>query len=179
MTQTLAPVLPTERLLLRGHGVEDHLPLTRMRNHPDVYRHISGKESSPEENWRKLMASVGHWVLNSFGYWVIEEKKSGDVVGEVGFGNFQRQMTPSLEGTLEAGWSLHPDYHGKGYASEGLKAVLGWAETSFPEKKITCIITPENLVSIRLAQRHGFEEVERTTYGEDPTLVMEWRGLPA
>ena len=38
-------------------------------------------------------------------------------IGEAGFHELKRNIEPSLEGTLEAGWSLLPVAHGKGSAS--------------------------------------------------------------
>jgi hypothetical protein len=33
---------------------------------------------------------IGHWALMGFGYWVIEEKATGEFVGDVGFADFKR-----------------------------------------------------------------------------------------
>jgi RimJ/RimL family protein N-acetyltransferase len=42
----------------------------------------------------------------------------------------KRDMHPlNTEGTLETGWALIPEAHGKGYATEALQALIGWAET--------------------------------------------------
>jgi hypothetical protein len=53
-------------------------------------------------------------------------------------------LTPSLDGTLEAGWTLVPETHGKGFASETLAAMLVWADDNFPDRPVTCIIDPDN-----------------------------------
>ena len=169
------PELATERLRLRGHRVSDLDAMTAMRNEPAVYRHISGQPSTREDNWRKLMASVGHWHLHGYGYWVLEQKETGALVGEAGFGNFKRDMLSDLDGTLEAGWALASAFHGKGYGREAVEAVLHWAQTQFPDKAITCIIAPENAASIRLAEKLGFIERCRRDYKGEESLVMDFR----
>jgi RimJ/RimL family protein N-acetyltransferase len=43
-----------------------------------------------------LLCSTGHWELLGLAYWVIEEKQTGDFVGEVGFANYKREIVPPL-----------------------------------------------------------------------------------
>ena len=42
-------------------------------------------------------------------------------MGEVGFADMKREITPSLEGMPEIGWALMPVAQGKGIASEAVK----------------------------------------------------------
>lgn len=155
--------------------MNDHMPLSNMRNDPAVYRHISGKPSTEEENWRKLMATLGHWRLMGFGYWAIEEHSTGKTIGEIGFADFQRDMSPSLAGTLEAGWALASQVHGLGYALEALAAALNWAHQNFPRTPVTCLIAPENTASIKLATRAGFTERCRCSYQGEDNILMDWK----
>jgi RimJ/RimL family protein N-acetyltransferase len=142
-----------------------------MRGEPKVYRFIAGKPSSREECWNRLLRYVGHWTLLNFGYWAIEEKISGEYIGETGFGDFKRDITPSLDGTIELGWALAPAYHKKGYATEALTTIIAWGEQNLDCIKTSCIISPENTASIRVAEKFGFIEVARTTYKDDPMIL--------
>ena len=121
----------------------------------------------------RLLRNVGHWSLLGFGYWVVEEKASGRIVGEIGFSELKREIEPSFEGVPEAGWVLAPDAHGKGFATEAVKAILAWGEKQFAGGPTACIISPENTPSIRLAGKFGFRELARTTYHGEPTLQFE------
>ena len=103
----MTPILETKRLRMRGHVAGDLDASLAMWRDPDVYRYISGKAGTREECWARLMRFSGHWHLQGFGYWLVEETATGAFVGEVGFADFMREMTPSLEGTLEAGWFCH------------------------------------------------------------------------
>jgi RimJ/RimL family protein N-acetyltransferase len=68
----------------------------------------------------------------SYGYWAVEEKTSGRYVGELGFADFKRDIVPSIEGMPELGWALVPQFHGKGYATEALRAAV--ANRQLPAK---------------------------------------------
>lgn len=52
----------------------------------------------------------------------------GIIVGEIGFADLKRDETPSIHGVPELGWALAPAFHGKGYATEGVRAALGYAK---------------------------------------------------
>jgi RimJ/RimL family protein N-acetyltransferase len=168
------PTIHTDRLTLRAHRLDDFEPLAVMRTEPDFYRYLGGEPISHEDSWRRMMATVGHWVLHSYGFWLVEEAASGEVVGEVGFSDFRRDMQPSLQGTVEAGWALAPRFHGQGYGGEAMSAALQWAVTALPGFAITCIISPDNVASLALASRLGFTERCRTTYKDEPVLLMDW-----
>jgi hypothetical protein len=85
---------------------------------------------------------VGHWALLGFGYWAVEEKSSGKVVGETGFANLRRNIEPSLGDTPEIGWVFAAESHGKGYAVEAVRAVIAWGESHLAMRETTCIYSP-------------------------------------
>ena len=170
-----APTLDTERLSLRGHGLEDFADSAALWGDPAVTRYITGKPSTQEETWARLLRYVGHWALLGFGYWVVREKATGRFVGEVGLADFKRELTPSIAGAHEAGWVIAPWAHGKGYATEAVRAALTWSEAHFGAKRTVCIIAPENAASLRVAAKCDFTEVTRTTYKGEPTILFERR----
>jgi RimJ/RimL family protein N-acetyltransferase len=167
------PVIETERLKLRGHRLEDLDDCAAMWADPDVTRHIGGKPSSREEVWARLLRYVGHWSLLGFGYWAIEDKATGGFIGELGFADFKQDIEPSIEGAPELGWALVPPAHGKGYATEAAQAALAWGETRFGSTRTVCIISPENLPSIRVAEKCRYRELQRATYKGRPTALFE------
>ena len=166
----LAPALETPRLVMRGHRREDFPSVAAMWGDLDVARHISGKPSTAEESWARMLRYAGLWHFLGYGYWVVEEKASGRFVGEVGFGNFKREIEPPLGDNPEAGWVLSPSAHGKGYATEAMNAALDWADRQL-KTAIVCIMAPENPASIRVAEKCGFRDAGRGTYKTWPTLI--------
>jgi RimJ/RimL family protein N-acetyltransferase len=164
--------IETHRLILRGHTLEDFEALHAMWTEPDVYRYITGRPSTREESWSRLLRYIGHWTLLGYGYWVVEERATAAFVGEMGFADFHRDMDPPLEGRPELGWILKKSAHGKGYATEALTAIAAWGDAHFGEKETACMIAPENTASIRVAEKIGFVEKLQTTYKGEPTLVF-------
>ncbi len=167
------PVLETERLILRGHRLEDFEACVAMWGDAGVTRFIGGKPFTREETWSRLLRYAGHWAHLGFGFWAIEEKASGAFMGELGFAEFKRDIKPSLEGMPEAGWALVAAAHGKGYATEALRAALAWGDKKFAGRTVCCIISPENAASIRVAEKCGFREFARTTYKGSPTVIFK------
>jgi RimJ/RimL family protein N-acetyltransferase len=94
-------------------------------------------------------------------------------VGEVGLGDFHRDMQPPLGSAPETGWVLAPGSHGKGYATEAVCAALAWADARFSPERVVCIIAPENAASIRVADKCGFRQKAQGVYKGEPTLVFE------
>jgi RimJ/RimL family protein N-acetyltransferase len=138
-----------------------------------VTRYIGGRPLSTEEAWTKFLRYIGHWSVMGFGFWAIEEKDSGRFIGELGFADFKRDITPSLGDTLELGWVLASRAHGRGYATEALQAVVAWGKGHLKAERTVCLINPENLASIRVAKKCGFQEFSRAAYKGAPTIIFE------
>jgi RimJ/RimL family protein N-acetyltransferase len=165
------PILETERLRLRPHRLEDFSDCLAMWGDPEITRFIGGKPLSGEEVWARILRYAGHWRMLGYGYWLIEEKKSGLFVGEIGFADFKRQITPSFEGIPEIGWALSRQAQGKGYATEALRGAVGWGDAHFGPIPTACLINPDNVASIRVAQKGGYEEFCRTFYKDHPAVI--------
>jgi RimJ/RimL family protein N-acetyltransferase len=171
--QSVIPGIETERLTLHPHRLEDFVDSVAMWGDPEVTRYIGGRPFSSEEVWTKLLRYVGHWSVMGFGYWVARDRATGRFVGEVGFADFKREIEPSLEGAPEIGWALAPWAHGRGLATEAVRASIAWGANHFESGRTVCLISPENLASIRVAEKCGYQEFKRTTYKGHPTILFE------
>jgi RimJ/RimL family protein N-acetyltransferase len=167
------PVVETSRLILRGQTLEDFPSYAAMWREPAVTRFIGGVPLTEEEAWSKFLRMAGHWALQGFGFWTIVEKSSGKRIGEAGILNVKRDMQPSFHGVPEIGWGLHPSVHGKGYATEAVGAIIAWAEQHFGKVRMVCIIHPDNAPSLAVAHRTGFREQTRSTYKDEPIVLLE------
>lgn len=167
-----APVLETPRLRLRGHRASDYAALAAIWSDPAVVRYIGGKPSTPQEAWMRLLRYPGLWCLLGYGYWAIEEKSSGRCIGDLGYADFKRDITPSLDGMPELGWVLASDCHGRGYASEALAAVMAWGRAHFGQHTAACIIDPDNAASIRVAIKAGFTLRQEAQYMGSTVLLF-------
>jgi len=167
-----APVIETARLRLRAHRVEDLADCAAMWAEPEVVRYIGGRPFTREEVWARLLRYAGHWSLLHYGYWAVEERATDAFAGELGFADFQREMESPWRDVPELGYALSSRAHGKGYATEAARAALAWGDTHFDSKRTACLIHPDNLASIRVAEKCGYREFERTAYKGEPTIVL-------
>jgi RimJ/RimL family protein N-acetyltransferase len=166
-----APTLETERMRLRAHRLQDLDACVAMWADPIVTRHIGGKPFTREETWSKLMRYAGHWALMGFGYWAAEDKATGAFLGEGGFAEFRRDVRPPIEGMPEIGWALVPSAHGKGLATEAVRAMCAWGDQNFGSTPTVCMIDPENIASAWVAKKCGYQEFLRATYKDHPTML--------
>ncbi len=88
----MPPRIRTERLVLRGHRLDDFPDALAMWSDPDVTRFIGGVPSTEQQVWSRMLSYAGHWSLPGFGYWAVEEAASGAFIGELGFANFKRDI---------------------------------------------------------------------------------------
>lgn len=171
MRRRAAPTLETPRLRLRAHRLEDFEPILAMASDPEVMRHISGPQQR-EDAWRRMLCGPGMWALLGYGYWVAERREDGAVIGQIGLADFKRAIQPSIEALPELGYVFAAHAHKQGFASEAVGAVLDWADGNIRAEQIVAIIDPDNMPSIRVAERAGFTECEAAHYKGEPILLF-------
>ena len=169
----MIPILHTERLTLRGHRTSDLADCAAMWGDANVTRYIGGRTFTTEEVWARLLRYIGHWSLMGFGYWAVCDRASGRFVGEVGFADFRRDVTPSFDGAAEIGWVLTTDSAGRGLATEAVNAVLAWGMAHRPTKRSVCLIESDNRASIAVAGKCGYVQFARTNYRGSDVLLFE------
>ncbi len=170
------PEIETERLILRGHRLSDFEIAAEMWGDPLVTRFI-GRPFTREESWSRLMRYVGHWALLGYGFWAIADKTSGRFIGEGGICDFCRDITwPDCvspeECRREIGWALGADHHGKGIATEAVRAMTDWADRHFKGQRTICIIDPVNEPSLKVAAKCGYGQIGTAPYKEKELKVF-------
>lgn len=153
------PRLHTERLTLREYRLDDF----------DLFAdHLANSESSAhlgsadrQTAWRIFSSHAGLWVLHGAGWWALEDKQTGQLVGNIG-AFFREQST-----VMELGWNTYRAFWGKGFASEAAAAVLNYAFEVRREPKVRALITSANESSRRVAERLGMTfEMETDIHGK-------------
>ncbi|HYJ51589.1 MAG TPA: GNAT family N-acetyltransferase [Allosphingosinicella sp.] len=167
-----APVLETERLILRPFRAEDVEAQAAMMGHAEVMRHLGGKPLPREDSWRKLLCGAGLWSLFGYGYWAVERRADGRMIGQIGFADFKRDMTPSVEHLPEMGWLFAAEASGQGCATEAGHATLQWIDAALGRPDVVAIIDAANAPSIRVAEKLGFNERGPATYRDEPILLF-------
>src|SRR5487761_1892271 len=103
MPMEATTMIETERLRLRPHVADDLAASWAMWSDALVYRYILPAPSTEAQAWSRILGYAGHWALAGFGYWAVEERATGTFVGEIGFADFKRDVTPSIRGVPEMG----------------------------------------------------------------------------
>ena len=173
-----APRVETDRLVLRSFRREDLDAHAAKLSDPDVVRHLGGYAFNREDTWRRLTMAAGQWPLLGMGYWAVELKSDGRMVGEVGFADFERGMIPDISGLPEMGWVFESSVHGQGIAGEACRAALKWIDATYAPSEIPAIIAPENVKSMRLAERLGFVREPDALYRDDHISLFRRKRSP-
>ena len=110
-----------------------------------------------------------HYEVFEFGFWAVEEKKSGNLAGVVGFRIPQDDAAGDVEDwllsfddenilddTLELGYHIFPEYRRQGYAKEACLAAVEYAKEEFGTVQFLARIEKDNIVSKKVAERLGF-----------------------
>jgi len=169
---TLAPTLETERLILRGHRMSDLAAREAMTADADVCRFIGGVQDHAE-NVNRILRYAGLWVHYGRGPFVVEERSSGRFLGEIGIADFERGLGPDFDGEPEGLWVLTGGAHGKGYATEAMRAAIAWHDQAFGAKRMVCIIAPDNAGSLAVAGKLGFSRFDARVYKDHPVILFE------
>jgi RimJ/RimL family protein N-acetyltransferase len=141
--------IETERLVLRMFRESDTDAYAEMVSDPEVMRFLGGKPVPRAEAWRNMAMMLGHWHLRGYGMWAVEEKASGEMVGRVGCWN------PEGWPGVEVGWTLRRRFWGRGYATEAARASVAYAFETLDQTRVISLIAPENVNSVRVAERLG------------------------
>jgi RimJ/RimL family protein N-acetyltransferase len=103
---------------------------------------------------------VGGWLHHLdpvFGTFVIVEQASGLAVGTVGFFG-----PPDDTGTVMIGYGLVEPARGHGYATEALRALIGYAARQPAVKRVVADTEKDNVPSQRVLDKAGFAKTHET-----------------
>lgn len=148
-----APVLTTERLILRQIGAGDLGPHMTLLNTPAVMEHLGGVQPR-EVIAAKHEASRAGFAARGFGFMIMEERATGEMVGHCGLRHVAHPLAPNPE-DFEIGWLVREDRWRRGYAHEAMRAVLDWGFATHGAPRIVAITTQINVGSWRLMEKLG------------------------
>lgn len=165
--------MTTARLTMAPHGIADFADFAAMWADPAVVRLLGGVPSNEEDSWARLLRYAGNWGLLDYGFWCVRRRDTGAYLGDVGYLDAKRTGVDGFDGDPEIGWSLVTAAHGQGFATEAVKAALGWGATRFG--RAVAMINPLNAPSEAVARRCGFELFAESRYKDAPTRLWDYR----
>lgn len=156
----MANRLVTERLVLRGWGVEDAVAALESYGDADVARWlVPAIDQVPDVAAMRVL--LEQWItddtqmITPAGRWAVEDRHDGRVIG----GATLLPLPPDEE--FEIGWQLQREAWGRGYATETGLALARWAFDQGIEQVIA-LVRPTNTRATAMVQRIGMEWVGET-----------------
>lgn len=131
----------------------------------DVERTISPEFTAVirEKNLSALADGKDDWRFRTL--WIMFDKESRQLVGDLGF-----KGPPSDRGEVEIGYGTHDPFQGKGYMTEAIEALAGWA---FRQPGVRAVIAETDIgndASHRVLEKNGF-----VRYKTIDTIMVWWR----
>lgn len=147
-------MIETKRTTLRPIEPQDN---------KQVFRYRSDSETNKYQGWiPKSLDDVTEFIsknpteFNHPESWfqlVIIENETDDIIGDIGIHFMDRDNFQS-----EIGCTLSKNYHGKGFATETVSAVINYLFNTLGKHRIVTSIDPENTSSINLVKRLGLRK---------------------
>ncbi|MET8760277.1 GNAT family N-acetyltransferase [Lentzea sp. NPDC004782] len=164
--------LRTDRLVLRPFEPADLDDFVAYRLRPDVLRYLYNVAADREACAELLERRANETELAEEGQRIAlaVQLPEGRVVGDVVL-----KWRSEVDRQGEIGYSLHPDFQGKGYATEAAERMLRLGFEEFGLHRIVAQCDPRNEPSWRLMERLG---MRREAHFRDFGILQgEWGDL--
>ena len=148
----MATELKTERLHLRRWREADREPFAQMNADTRVMEYFPAPLRRKESD--ALVDRIeAHFAEHGWGPWAAELRETGEFIGFIGLNVpvFEAHFTPCVE----IGWRLAAEHWGRGLATEGAGAVLGYAFTELRLPEVVSFTTVANQRSRRVMEKIG------------------------
>jgi [ribosomal protein S5]-alanine N-acetyltransferase len=169
--------IESERLTLRRIDEGDFEFFIHLHADPEVARYLShGKPRSFQESLAWLQSVLRSYEDFALGQLAVLRKSDGTLIGRCGLsdlavearaskaavprGWYQRAEAPAAAEIVferELGYTFHRSSWGQGYASEAVRCVFDYARDVLKLPRVVSLIHPENIRSLRVAQRFGVQ----------------------
>jgi aminoglycoside 6'-N-acetyltransferase len=146
------PMLETARLRLRPFEARDAVLLAAYRSDPEVGRYQSWSPLD-EAGARVFIATLQGMPpgLPGQGYQIaVALRANNRLIGDC---YFKRIDYDPRQG--EIGYTFAREYHGQGYATEAVRALLGYVFTTLRLHRVTAYVAVPNTRSVALLERIG------------------------
>lgn len=144
--------LETERLLLRRINENDAEEVLALRGNPEIMKYIPRPLAKTKEDALAHIAMIEEKIESNIGInWGITIKGSDKIIGIIGHYRIQPENHRA-----EIGYMSLPEYNGKGYITEAIKAVVEYGFEQMNLHSIEAVIDPDNTASEKVLQKNGF-----------------------
>lgn len=149
-----APLIETQRLILRKLEMND---ANRMfdyifSDHRVMDNLIKGPHESISETINRLTEITNQYMSETFCYWGIEVKESGELIGTIDLFNINEDTE-----NCEVGYNIGFNWWNKGYGTEALHAVVEFAFRIMDIHKISATHNIDNPASGKIMLKVGMK----------------------
>ncbi len=142
--------LETERLRLRHFTLDDLRVMFELNTDPDVIRYADTPAADLAEAKQRLeKGPLEDYRKHGYGRFAVELKESGKVIGFCGI-----KYIPEID-LPEVGFRYFKEYWGQGIGTEAAQACVDFAREDLGVEKLVALIIPENIASVRVAEKLG------------------------
>lgn len=152
--------LTTDRLTLLPRTLRDMQACLDMDRDLKVTKYIHGPWQDPPAHRAFLEARMAEVHPEPLGYWSIFERAAPEV-----FLGWVMMLPGAKDAEAEIGWRLTHASWGRGIATEAVACALKHLHERRPEMNLIATIHPENLGSVKVAKKCGFEFERQTSTG--------------
>ncbi|BDZ44496.1 GNAT family N-acetyltransferase [Naasia aerilata] len=150
----VAPVIRTNRLVLRPHRMEDARVWWELENQRTARRYLGWPLRDRRRSRGHLRHRTRHTRLRQADdFLALAVERDGRLVGDV---SLHLRSTHAESRAAEIGWLFDERVAGRGYATEASAAMLTLAFELLAAQWVFAVSHPSNARSIALAQRLGF-----------------------
>lgn len=164
------PVLETARLRLRVPTLDDFDAIHTLTLSDQVRTFLGRTPPSVEDSFARFLRGLGCWHLFGWGQFVADRKADGRFVASLGLFRAMRGLGDDFDPYPEAGWVIHEEHWGQGYATEAMAAILAWHDEAHGPQRTVCMISPGNTASERVAAKLGYVPIGMATYKDDAVM---------
>ena len=162
------PELATGRFIMREINVADASLIHKLRSDQETNALIDRENSKSIEDALLFIDRIKSNVRrNESVYWVICFQNVSELVGTIGYWN----INPSA-GTAEIGYELLREFRGQGFMNEVLPEVIRFGFEELKLKWITAVTTVQNIRSVKLLEKFGFQLSESDDDSTEHTAGM-------
>lgn len=150
--QPLLTSITTERLILRKFRPGDLDSYAAYRTRADVYRYLYATPSTGaalEDKFARLLTAPFENDGDDFRL-AVTRQEDGALIGDV-----MLKLASRAARQAEVGYVFHPDYSGKGYATEAVSAMISAGFETFGFHRIFARLDSRNKGSVGIVERLG------------------------
>lgn len=161
-------LIETERLFIRQFELSDAAFILQLLNAQSWKRYIGDRGVKTIADAQTYIASgpLKSYHKNKYGAWLVWLKETNTPIGMCGL--FKRDFLP----TPDIGFAFLPEFEGKGFAREAVKATLTYASDHLQQERLLAYTKNDNTRSVHLLQRCDFIFKEMISVPEENESLM-------